>query len=229
MHTLICGTTESGKTTLAHKLAQFDEQEKRPIIVFDPVLTETMVGDWPTKNTAVYTDEEKFVRAITKLREPHSVYIDEGADIFSHAQPENRWILTRGRHYGFEVTLICQRPKLVMPSVRHQCSRCFIFRVARSDLREISEDFGHSGLAKISLDNGDFLCLHSGHAQIARGNIYELLNTSKGNQWNTILNPPLQRSSSSQSFGASTRSGKQSPDNRKPLAQVRPTHKPREE
>jgi hypothetical protein len=218
-HTLICGVTESGKTTLAHKLAEFDEGEKKEVVVYDPVLTPTLAGEWP-RNAAIFDDEEKFLRYVEKRgNEATAIYIDEGADLFSHAQPENRWILTRGRHYGYEVTLICQRPKLVMPSVRHQCARCFLFRLARSDLREISEDFGHTGLAKVKLDNGDFLALHSGHAQIVRANVYELLN-SRGKasaQWNTILSPPLQPSSSSRSSGGSMHSAKQSPA--KPSAQ----------
>jgi hypothetical protein len=218
-HTLICGVTESGKTTLAHKLAEFDEQDKKEVIVYDPVLTPTLAGEWP-KNAAIFDDQEKFLRYVEKRgNQATAIYIDEGADVFSHGQPENRWILTRGRHYGYEVTLICQRPKLVMPSVRHQCARCFLFRLARSDLREISEDFGHTGLASVKLDNGDFLALHSGHAQIVRANVYELLHSGKGTgqQWSTILNPPLQPSSSSRSSGASTPSDKRSPA--KPSAQ----------
>lgn len=223
MHTLICGVTESGKTTLAHKLADFDAREKKRVIVFDPVLTTTKFGEWPD-HAEIFTDEQKFTRFLAKQGNAEtSVYIDEGGDIFSHSQPENRWILTRGRHLGYQVTLICQRPKLVSPSVRHQTSRLFLFRLADSDLQAIAADYGHSKLNKISLDQGDFLVLHSGHAQIVRANVFELLTTAKGSQqWNTILNPPLPRSSSSRSSGASMSSARQSPGkaNTKPLART---------
>jgi hypothetical protein len=224
MHTLICGVTESGKTTLAHKLADFDDRDKRRIIVFDPVLTETAFGEWPSR-AEIFTDEQKFTRYLVKQAGADTcVYIDEGGDIFSHSQPENRWILTRGRHLGYSVTLICQRPKLVSPSVRHQTSRLFLFRLAESDLQAIAADYGHSKLNKISLDQGDFLVLHSGHAQIVRANVFELLHRQKGHEWNTILSPPLQPSSSSRSSGASTSSAKPSQGNRKPnpLAKVKP-------
>ena len=212
MHTLICGVVESGKTTLAHKLAQFDEQDKKQIVVFDPVMTETAAGEWPG-NAAIFTDEAKFCNYIVKQTGHESaIYIDESGDVFSHGQVENRWILTRGRHLGYAVTLICQRPKLVSPSVRHQCSRAFLFRLSNSDMREVTADYGFSNLGKVKLDKGDFLALHSGHAQVGRANIFLLVNKPRGAaEWNTTLNPPLQPLSLSRSSGASTRSVKPSP------------------
>jgi hypothetical protein len=213
-HTLICGVTMSGKTTCAHKLAQFDEADRIPVIVFDPVMTETAAGEWPD-HAQIYTDSEKFLQRMGKMRgEPVSVYIDEGGDIFSHAQADNRWILTRGRHLGYSVTLICQRPKLVHPSVRHQTSRLFLFRLAHTDLQAIGADYGFTGLGQVKLDQGDFVVLYSGHAQILKGNIFapEILNAQKGSPtWNSILNPPLSPSSLSPSSGGSTHSGQRSP------------------
>lgn len=181
MHTLICGVTESGKTTLAHKLAQQDDKEGKRVIVFDPVLTETLAGTWPD-SAIIFTDKEKFIKY---LRAPSgdetAIYIDEAGDLFSQDQKENGWILTRGRHMGYAVTMATQRPKLVQPSCRHQCARLFMFRLAQADAREIGADYGHSGFDKISLDQGDFLIVFSGRSKYARANVFTMKGSPKWN------------------------------------------------
>jgi len=219
-HTIICGATLCGKTTLAHRLAQFDEEDKKHIVVYDPVLTGTAAGEWPTKNVALFDDERKFLKYVHGTHgEETSIYVDEAADLFDHSKKENRWILTRGRHLGYKVTIITQRPKMVHPSVRAQTSRAFVFRLKVSDSKEVIGDYGHDyrsgGLGQQELDQGDFLVLYSGHAQVLRANIFELVNRPRGAEWNSILSPPLSPSSSSQSYGASTRSEPQSPAGRR--------------
>jgi DNA helicase HerA-like ATPase len=181
MHTLICGVTESGKTTLAHLLAAEDARQKKEVIVFDPVGTQTAAGEWPD-HVVMFTDKQKFLRYVARPTNPEgtAVYIDEAADILSHDQRENEWLLTRGRHLGYSVTLVTQRPKLVSPSVRHQCARLFMFRLSQGDAREIGADYGHSGFDKISLDQGDFLCVFSGRAKFTRANVFALINNRKG-------------------------------------------------
>jgi DNA helicase HerA-like ATPase len=103
------------------------------------------------------------------------VFIDESGELFNAGKRENLWLLTRGRHFGFSVVLIAQRPKMLMPSARSQCSIAYVFRLALEDMKEIGADFGHSGLAKISLDKGDFLILKSGLARFDSANVFKLL------------------------------------------------------
>lgn len=181
MHTLICGVTESGKTTLAHLLAREDVKRKKTVVVFDPVGTETAAGEWPD-DVVMFTDKQKFLRYVARPVNPEgtAIYIDEAADILSHDQRENEWLLTRGRHLGYSVTLATQRPKLVSPSVRHQCARLFMFRLSHADAREIGADYGHSDFDKISLDQGDFLCVFSGRAKFTRANVFALIHNRKG-------------------------------------------------
>jgi hypothetical protein len=64
---------------------------------------------------------------------------------------------------------------MLMPSARSQCSVAYVFRLALEDMKEIGADFGHSGLAKISLDKGDFLILKSGLARFDSANVFKLL------------------------------------------------------
>ena len=177
-HTLICGVTETGKTTLAHKIARDLLAQKNPphIIVYDPVHSKTVAGDWP-EDIDFFDNREKFLnwlRHAEKRPEGYAIFIDEADLLFSHSQPENSWILTKGRHLGFNVYIITQRPKMVMPSCRSQCSRAFVFRLSRDDLKNIGDDFAHE-IKGIDLDQGDFLCLYSGTSRLERDNIFSIL------------------------------------------------------
>lgn len=174
MHTLICGVTMSGKTTLAHKFAHELAAQGQTIIVYDPVMTPTAAGSWPS-NALLFDDENQFFDYLVKdeVNKAH-VFIDESGDVFNLSKPWNFWLLTRGRHFGFSVFLIAQRPKMLAPTVRNQCGRAYVFRLAKDDLKEIGADFGFSDLQKINLDKGDFLLLNSGSAHYQKGNVFSL-------------------------------------------------------
>ena len=103
------------------------------------------------------------------------VFVDEAGEVFNLSKRENFWLLTRGRHFGFNVYPICQRPKMIAPTIRNQCSRAYVFRLAQEDMEEIGRDFGFSELKKISLDKGDFLMLLSGTARMSRANVFDLI------------------------------------------------------
>ena len=175
MHTLICGVTESGKTTLAQALARGLADDGQPIIVFDPIGSATAAGGWPS-SAIVFDEEEDFFDYLARddVSAAH-VFIDEAGDIFNLSKRHNFWLLTRGRHFGFQVYMLAQRPKMLAPSARTQASRAYLFRLAPDDLREIGADFGHGGIEKIILDKGDFVLLQSGGTSINRANIFQLL------------------------------------------------------
>lgn len=175
MHTLICGVTLSGKTTLARELARAAADAGQNVIVFDPVGTATAGGGWPA-SAIVFDDSAAFFEYVERpdVIGAH-VFIDEAADFFSVGDRSNFWLLTRGRHFYLHVYLIAQRPKMIAPNARTQCGRCYMFRLAVEDADEIGRDFGHSQLGRQSLDKGDFFILDSGAAQIQRANIFELL------------------------------------------------------
>jgi hypothetical protein len=181
MHALICGVTQSGKTTLAHAIAHDLEAHGENIIVFDPVGTKTAKGNWP-QSAIVFDDEYEF---FTYLQRPDvfdaHVFVDESGEIFTAQKRENLWLLTRGRHMesgGFTVYMIAQRPKMILPTARSQAGVCYMFRLAADDQRDIGRDFGFSGLEKINLDKGDFLVLTSGTSEYQSGNVFSLINSS---------------------------------------------------
>jgi hypothetical protein len=177
-HTLICGVTESGKTTLAHALASRLAASGAGIVAFDPVGSMTAGGGWPP-GAIVFDDLEEFMAYMDRpdVNNAH-VFIDEAGEVFNIGARENFWLLTRGRHFGLHCYMIAQRPKMLAPSARTQAARAYLFRLSPDDLREIGADFGHGGLEKIILDRGDFLVLNSGHTCKKRANIFKLLESS---------------------------------------------------
>lgn len=176
MHTLICGVTASGKTTLAHAIAAELAKHGHGIIVYDPVLSETAAGKWPEKSV-LFSDEEEFFEYLARpdVRNAH-VFVDEAGEVFNLGKRHNFWLLTRGRHFGLQVYMIAQRPKMIAPTARTQASIGYVFRLAPADLKDVLADFGHGpDTVKKELDAGDFLCLHSGQASISRANIFNFL------------------------------------------------------
>lgn len=177
-HSLICGITQSGKTTLARYIARYLVKKKQRVIVFDPTAdTKTLGGDWNT--TEVFTDPGEFLEFVEDPKNitpdnPAHIFIDESDEIFSHSQIENRWILKKGRHYGMAVYLITQRPNLIMPTARNQCTTCYMFRLTVTDSKLVLADYGHTEIPGPPLDQGEYLILKSGYPDIGRSSIYKL-------------------------------------------------------
>lgn len=190
IHGLIVGVTQSGKTTLAHALAQAFAARRHNVIVFDPLGTPTASGGWP-ESAIVFHDKDKFLEYLNRPDVSHAhIFIDEAYEIFSHADPSNNWLLTRGRHFGFQIFPIAQRPKMLPPSVRSQCGVCYMFRLSKDDARELAADFGHNypeilettvsdEKVILPLDKGDYLTLNSGSAEFSRANIFSQLSKGK--------------------------------------------------
>lgn len=201
VHILIVGVTQSGKTTLAHEIANEEsakKKDKREIIVYDPVGTPTAAGTWPN-GTIYFEDDVEFLEHLEKREgvRPTILFIDEADDIMAQRYPWNTSIIRRARHSGMQVVLISQRPHLIAPSARTQCGMCFMFRLGKSDAKALGEEFGHNGLHEVGLDQGDFLLLHSGTARIERANVFQL---KKGVlSWAGNIGSESQRSPSSSS------------------------------
>jgi hypothetical protein len=177
-HCLYVGATMTGKTTLARLRAREVAKTGRAVVIYDPVGTATAGGDWPQgSNVLAFDDFERFMRWVHRNGDA-DLFIDEAGDHFGVSDKENHWLLRRGRHYGYAVHLISQRPKMLAPNVRTQCSVAYIFRVAHEDLRELAADLGHDA-PETTLDKGDFLVLRSDSPAIAHGNVFDLLDRTK--------------------------------------------------
>lgn len=180
MHQLFIGVTLSGKTTLARSFSRELLRAKKLVAVFDPMGTDTAGGDWGD-GALLFHDLEPFLQFVHSDEcVNYHIFVDEAHHIFGHTQKENFWMLTQGRHYGMHFYPITQRPTKVHPDVRNNCARCYMFRLAQDDAKEIGADYGHSNIHKENLDRGDFLILNSGSSEISRANVFDLIQPSKG-------------------------------------------------
>jgi DNA helicase HerA-like ATPase len=177
-HTLYAGGTMTGKTTLARLVARQRARKKRNVVIYDPVGTQTAGGGWPEgDNVLLFDDFEEFMTWVGKNGDA-DLFIDEAGDHFRVQDAENHWLLRRGRHYGYEVHLISQRPKMMAPNVRNQCSKAYLFRLSTDDVREICGDMGRDAPTS-ELDKGDFIGVCSYSPEIVKGNVFHLLNRKK--------------------------------------------------
>ena len=170
MHSLYCGVTQTGKTTLAREHSRELHSRGHNVIVYDPVFTPTAGGGWGCK---FYTsDFDVLIEHLNYTREPWHVFIDEAGDHFTMSNRDNWALLTRGRHAGLHINLIVQRPKMLAPTVRTQCNRAYVFRMSPDDTTTVGEDFGHVQLGKTLMDKGDYLVLNSGSPSIEKFNCF---------------------------------------------------------
>lgn len=173
MHSLYCGVTQTGKTTLARSHSRILKSHGQFVIVYDPVnTTTTHGGGWAAD---IITDDfDALLHYLETRRGAAHVFIDEAGEHFGVGDRDSHWLLTRGRHKGLFINLIAQRPKMLAPTVRTQCGRAYAFRMSPDDLTEIGQDFGHGQLGKTLLEKGDYLVLNSGASAIAKHNVFSV-------------------------------------------------------
>lgn len=175
MHSLYVGVTLSGKTTLARAISRALRSRGQSVVVFDPMRTLTAGGDWG-EGAHIFDQEENFLTMMGDDRVLHThVFVDEADMVFHHGRRENFWMLTRGRHYGFVMHLLTQRPQLVHPTVRHQCTRLYMFRLSVDDRVILGKEKGHDDFDAYDLDQGEFVVANSASREVARGNIFQQL------------------------------------------------------
>jgi hypothetical protein len=185
-HSLYCGVTLSGKTTLARHHSRELVKAGYDVAVYDPVGSETAGGGWfPVKRYSereplLFTDENKFLVWLVKTDaepdHPIFVFVDESADIFGHENRDAHWLPRRVRHQNIYLRMISQRPKMLPPNVRTQCGVTYMFRLASDDAKLVCADAGHSSnVANKQLDTGDFVLLISGTSEIEEFNCFDLV------------------------------------------------------
>ena len=140
--------TESGKTTLAKAIAkaQIDSKE-RGVIVLDP-LGSKWACDYQTQSAT------EFLRAVW-ANVDCDVFIDEAGSAIGHYNRLMEELATQGRHYavrngvyggGHNCYFICQRAKMISPTVRTQCRVLFAFHQAREDAEILAREYGYEVL-----------------------------------------------------------------------------------
>lgn len=181
-HILYCGVTMTGKTTLARAHAEILIKANYTVYVYDPVGTDTANGNWPD-GAEIITDPDEFYEKVDELHEdggdpehPAFFFVDESADVFGHSQTSAHWIARKIRHSEVYLRMIVQRPNMLHPSVRTQCSFVYMLRLSRKDAVMVCDDMGHgTEVSSKVLDKGDVILLTSGSSGIEEFNVFDLL------------------------------------------------------
>jgi len=170
-HIAFYGVTMSGKTTAARMYSRAFCRKRVPVVVFDPVGSATLGGDWGD-GAVIYRSAEQFEDWVHSDKiHPCKLFIDEASAIFGHDQKHNFWLAERGRHYGIQLFTITQRPMRIHPSVRDQHSECYMFRLRSNDTIQVGADYGHD-LREINLDAGEYIHLISGQKVYTKGRVF---------------------------------------------------------
>ena len=125
-HCLILGMTESGKTTLAKRLARGYQARGIRTIVLDPLADPEWQADFQT------ADADEFLRVFW-ASQSCAVFIDEAGEAVGRYNAVMSSTATRGRHWGHAVHFVSQRGVQIAMTVRDQCSHLFLFTTALKD------------------------------------------------------------------------------------------------
>lgn len=139
MHVLIIGMTESGKTTLAKSMCAHYKAHGIATCVLDPLADPEWNSDFQT------TDKAEFLDRVKKSRQC-ALFIDESGEMVGRYDAEMFWCATQARHWGHRTHFITQRAAQLSPTVRHQCTKLFVFRVGVKDAETLAEEFGQDSV-----------------------------------------------------------------------------------
>lgn len=159
--------TESGKTTLARKLADNYRARGIPIIVLDPYLSSAWGADFITDSPDEFLSVVKSSTSCALFMDECGHYVDDGFD------KQLRWLATNSRHYGHNSHFITQRAKQLKPTVRDQCTHLFMFKQSYDDAKELTRNFATDELLEApSLKKGEYLGKVGIDGQVFRGRVF---------------------------------------------------------
>ena len=143
-HTLIVGTTASGKSVLARALAEKRLALGGAVIVFDPVWNPKEKNAWG-KGAVIYREPQPFIDAVWKSSNCLVIADEAGEHIRSNNSPFVA-LATRGRHNGHDVIFIAQRIKMLLPTVRDNVDLLFLFATRSEDAQYLAGDWNDEDL-----------------------------------------------------------------------------------
>lgn len=152
-HVLIFGMTESGKTTLAKRLAARWRENGSCIIILDSLNDpgwECGTQDFQT------SDPDEFIAVFWASRRC-AVFIDEAGDAVGRYNTVMQRTATRGRHWGHSVHFISQRGVQISPTVRDQCSDIYLLTSSLKDGKVHADEWNQPTLAQCNaLGKGNY-------------------------------------------------------------------------
>jgi hypothetical protein len=152
MHVLILGITDTGKTTLAFKIAAMQKAQGRKVLVLDPDIRSAWNADF-------ITDDPEYYLATVKLNKSCALFIDEGGQMIGRYAGAMQWLATNSRKWGHKAHFIAQRATQLDKTIRTQCTNLFLFKQSVGDCKVLSDEFVcHSLMSAYSLKKGEFFC-----------------------------------------------------------------------
>ena len=149
-HALILGISESGKTTLALRLAAAYKAQGVGVLVLDPLRNPEWHADFITN------DETEFLDTFWRSRSC-MCFIDEAGEAVGKYNLAMQKTVTRGRHWGHAVHVISQRGAQLSVTVRDQCRHLFLFCSSRRDGEMLAAEFNRPELAECAgLKQGEY-------------------------------------------------------------------------
>ncbi|MFA4974396.1 MAG: hypothetical protein WC683_17455 [bacterium] len=149
MHTLITGVTECGKTTLGKRLAKQHRDAGIGVLVLTAVFEK-----WPCDY--ITTKQSDFLDTFWGSRSCMA-FVDEAGETVGHYTDTMKAIATRGRHYGHSCYFLVQRPKMIDPNVRGQCTQLFCFSIGQEDADDLAREWNQPELKNASkLRKGEY-------------------------------------------------------------------------
>jgi hypothetical protein len=142
--------TESGKTTLAKRLAARYKSNDVPVVVLDSLNDPEWICDYQT------TDPDEFLRVFWASKRC-ACFIDEAGDAVGRYDTAMQKTATRGRHWGHSVHYISQRGVQIAPTVRDQCGHIFLLTSSLADSKVHANEWNQPQLLKAnSLRKGNY-------------------------------------------------------------------------
>ena len=145
------GITETGKTTLAFKLAAIYKRNGTGILVLDPDKRREWNADYITD------DPDEFLRVV-KVNQRCALFIDEGGQTIGRYSGAMQWLATNSRKWGHKAHFIAQRAQQIDPNVRNQCTAIFLFKQSFDDSKILAREFVADELFEArNLKKGEYL------------------------------------------------------------------------
>ena len=161
-HTLIVGSSGTGKSSLAKRLAETRVKTRKYVGAFSQVALDPLGSVWPD-GVLVVNDFDALTMELEIMHEAGEVgcvYVDEANTQFAHGDKEKLWLMLRGRHFGFDITCITQYPTLLSPAARGQCERLHVFQIGAQSARMLAEDYACPQITQASgLKRGEWLAV----------------------------------------------------------------------
>ena len=126
--------TESGKTTIAKRLVSKYQQRGIHSIVLDPLCD----PGWRAYH--VTADKQDFLQT-ARLSQSCALFVDESGEVIGQYEKEMFWLATRSRHFGHKSHFISQRPSMLSPTIRAQCSHLFCFAISGDDAKILANEW----------------------------------------------------------------------------------------